>query len=186
MKPFTLFASDLHLDASRPAQAQEFVYFLKNEAPQAQALYILGDLFEVWIGDDDPAEGLDGVIGALRDLAARGVAVKFLHGNRDFLLGEGFALRAGIEILPARQVVDMHGTPTLVEHGDLLCTDDVAYQRYRRLIRHPASLALLGSLPRSWRLGMGRRLRRASAEAVAEKPPDIMDVNGEAVRQVMR
>ena len=186
MKPFTLFVSDLHLDASRPAQMQAFVRFLEDEAHQAQALYILGDLFEVWIGDDDPAEGLDEVIEVLRQLAARGVAVKFLHGNRDFLLGEGFARRTGIEILPARQVVDLHGIPTLIEHGDLLCTDDVAYQRYRRRIRHPVTLALLGSLPRSWRLRMGQRLRRVSAEAVAEKPPDIMDVNEETVRQVMR
>ena len=186
MKPFTLFVSDLHLDASRPAQVQEFVHFLRTEACQAQALYILGDLFEVWIGDDDPAEGLDEVIEALRQSTARGVAVRFQHGNRDFLLGEGFARRTGIEILPARQVVDLYGTPTLIEHGDLLCTDDVAYQRYRRRIRHPITLALLGNLPRSWRLKMGQRLRRVSAEAVAEKPPDIMDVNGETVRQVMR
>ena len=186
MKPFTLFVSDLHLDASRPAQMQEFVHFLKDEAHQAQTLYILGDLFEFWIGDDDPAEGLDGVIGALRERTAQGTAVKFLHGNRDFLLGADFARRTGIEILPARQTIDLHGTPTLIEHGDLLCTDDVAYQRYRRRIRHPVTLALLGNLPRLWRLGMGRRLRRVSAEAVAEKPPDIMDVNEEAVRQVMR
>lgn len=186
MKPFTLFVSDLHLDASRPAQVQEFVHFLKNEAHQAQALYILGDLFEVWIGDDDPAEGLDEVIEVLRQSTARGVTVRFQHGNRDFLLGKDFARRTGIEILSARQVVDLHGTPTLIEHGDLLCTDDVAYQRYRRRIRHPVTLALLGNLPRSWRLKMGQRLRRVSAEAVAEKPPDIMDVNGETVRQVMR
>ena len=186
MKPHTLFVSDLHLDASRPGQVQEFARFLKNEAQQAQALYILGDLFEVWIGDDDPAEELDEVIEALRRLTARGIEVKFLHGNRDFLLGDGFARRTGIQILPARQVVDLHGTPTLIEHGDLLCTDDVAYQRYRCRIRHPVTLALLGNLPRSWRLKMGRRLRRVSAEAVAEKPPDIMDVNEETVRQVMR
>ena len=186
MKPFTLFVSDLHLDASRPARTREFTHFLKSEAPQARALYILGDLFEFWIGDDDPAEGLDEVIEALRRLTARGVGVKFLHGNRDFLLGADFARRTGIEILPARQTIDLHGTPTLIEHGDLLCTDDLAYQRYRRRIRHPLTLALLGRLPRSLRLGMGRRLRRISAEAVAEKPPDIMDVSQETVRQVMR
>lgn len=186
MKPFTLFVSDLHLDASRPAQMQEFVRFLKNEAHQAQALYILGDLFEFWIGDDDPAEGLDGVIDALQGLTAQGISVKFLHGNRDFLLGADFARRTGIEILPARQVVDLHGIPTLIEHGDLLCTDDVAYQRYRRRIRHPLTMALLGNLPRSWRLRMGQRLRRISAQAIAGKSPDIMDVNEETVRQVMR
>ncbi len=186
MRPFTLFVSDLHLDASRPAQMQEFVHFLKGEARQAQALYILGDLFEFWIGDDDPAEGLDEVIGALRELTAQGVAVKFQHGNRDFLLGVDFARRTGIEILPARQVIDLHGIPTLIEHGDLLCTDDVAYQRYRRRIRHPVTMALLGNLPRSWRLRMGQRLRRISAQAIAGKSPDIMDVNEETVRQVMR
>lgn len=186
MKPFTLFVSDLHLDASRPAQMQEFEHFLKNEAHQAQALYILGDLFEFWIGDDDPAEGLDEVIDALRERTARGTVVKFLHGNRDFLVGADFARRTGIEILPARQVVDLHGIPTLIEHGDLLCTDDVPYQRYRRRIRHPVTMALLGSLPRSWRLRMGQRLRQISAQAIAGKSPDIMDVNEETVRQVMR
>ena len=92
---------------------QEFVRFLKNEAHQAQALYILGDLFEFWIGDDDPAEGLGEVISALQELTAQGVSVKFLHGNRDFLLGADFARRTGIEILPARQVVDLHGIPHL-------------------------------------------------------------------------
>lgn len=186
MKPHTLFVADLHLDASRPAQTAEFVRFLKTETRPAQALYILGDLFEFWIGDDDPAEGLDEVVGALRTCAAQGTAVKFLHGNRDFLLGADFARRTGIEILAARQVVDLHGTPTLIEHGDLLCTDDVAYQRYRRRIRHPAMLALLGRLPRSWRMRMARRLRRISAQAIAEKSETIMDVNEETVRQVMR
>ena len=186
MKLFTLFVADLHLDASRPVQTQEFVRFLKTEAHRAQALYILGDLFEFWIGDDDPAEGLDEVIGALRELTGQGVAVRFMHGNRDFLLGDGFAHRTGVEILPARRIIDLHGIPTLIEHGDLLCTDDVAYQRYRRRIRHPITMALLRSLPRSWRVKMGQRLRRISAQATAGKSPAIMDVNEETVRQVMR
>ena len=186
MDRFTLFVSDLHLDASRPGLVREFVHFLNNEAGRAQALYILGDLFEYWIGDDDPAEGLDEAIGALKEATARGLAVKFLHGNRDFLLGADFARRTGIELLSARQVIDLHGIPTLIEHGDLLCTDDVAYQRYRRRIRHPVTMTVLESLPRSWRLKMGQRLRRVSAQAIAGKSPDIMDVNEETVRQVMR
>ncbi len=186
MSPFTLFVSDLHLDAARPALVREFVRFLRSEAHRAEALYILGDLFEFWIGDDDPVEGLDEVIDALRELRARGVAARFQHGNRDFLLGERFARRAGIEILPERQVIDLHGRATLIEHGDLLCTDDRAYQRYRRRIRHPISRALLSRLPRSLRLMMGQRLRRASAEAVAGKPPEIMDVSEATVRAVLR
>ena len=186
MKPYTLFVADLHLDASRPDQVQTFARFLNTEAKQAQALYILGDLFEYWIGDDDPAEGLDEVIEALRVLAAAGVPVKLLHGNRDFLLGDAFARRTGCEILPTRLVIDLHGTLTLIEHGDLLCTDDVAYQRYRRRIRHPCTLGLLRRLPKATRTRMGRHLRRVSARAISGKPADIMDVNDETVRRVMR
>ena len=186
MKSFTLFVSDLHLDAGHPDQTEEFVHFLKTEAHPAETLYILGDLFDFWIGDDDPAEGLSEVIATLRELTKRGVAVKFQHGNRDFLLGSAFALHTGIEILPSRQVVNLHGTLTLVEHGDLLCTNDVAYQRYRRCIRHPATRALLSRLPRSWRLRMGRRLRQASAQAISRKSLEIVDVNEHEVHRVMR
>lgn len=184
--PFTLFVADLHLDARRAAPVAAFADFLTAEARRAEALYILGDLFEAWIGDDDPADGLAEALAGVRQLAASGVAVRFLHGNRDFLVGAEFAQRTGMELLPERQVIDLYGTPTLIEHGDLLCTDDVAYQRYRRRIRHPAVLAALRRLPRAWRMRMAQRLRQVSAQAVADKSMRIMDVNEGTVKAAMR
>ncbi len=183
---YSLFIADLHLDAQRPALIAAFEDFLRTEARGAEALYILGDLFESWIGDDDRAQGLEDALAALRELTQSGVTVHFLHGNRDFLLGKAFARRSGIALLPQRQVVDLYGTPTLLEHGDLLCTDDVAYQNYRRRIRHPASRMLIRALPRWVREHMANRLREVSAQAVASKSMQIMDVNEQAVCQVMR
>lgn len=182
----TLFVSDLHLDRQRPQQVAAFVEFLEGPCRRASALYILGDLFDVWIGDDDPAEGLEGVLDALRSLSDSGIPVSVLHGNRDFLIGSGFALRTGARLLPPRSVIDLHGTPTLIEHGDLLCTDDHAYQRYRRILRHPVTLGLLRRIPRKGRLRLARRLRRASARALAKKSMHIMDVNRAEVLRVMR
>ena len=184
--PYSLFIADLHLDAQRPSLVSAFENFLRAEARDAETLYILGDLFESWIGDDDRAQGLEGALAALRELTQSGVAVRFLHGNRDFLLGTAFARRMGMELLPQRQVLDLYGTPTLLEHGDLLCTDDIAYQRYRRRIRHPASRMLIRSLPRRIRERMADRLREVSAQAVAEKSMQTMDVNEQTVCQVMR
>ena len=124
--PHTLFVSDLHLDAARPARVAAFAAFLRGPARAAEALYVLGDLFDAWIGDDDPAAGLQDALAALRELAAAGVPVRLLHGNRDFLLGADFARRTGAELLPERSVIDLYGAPTLIEHGDLLCIDDRA------------------------------------------------------------
>ncbi len=182
----TLFVSDLHLDACRAHLVEAFVDFLRTEARQAEALYILGDLFETWIGDDDPAEGLDEVLDALRALTGAKVPVRFQHGNRDFLVGAGFAQRTGVELLPERMVINLYGTPTLIEHGDLLCTDDRPYQRYRRRIRHPVTTTIFRYLPRTLRLRMARGLRRVSEQAIADKSMDIMDVNEDAVRTAMR
>ena len=184
--PHTLFVSDLHLDAARPARVAAFAAFLRGPARAAEALYVLGDLFDAWIGDDDPAAGLQDALAALRELAAAGVPVRLLHGNRDFLLGADFARRTGAELLPERSVIDLYGAPTLIEHGDLLCIDDRAYQRYRRWLRRPAALAALRRLPRNARLALAARLRRASRAAVAAKSERIMDVNPGEVRRVMR
>ncbi len=184
--PYSLFIADLHLDVRRPALIEAFEAFLRTEARGAEVLYILGDLFEVWIGDDNRAEGLHGALAALQALTQKGTPVRFLHGNRDFLVGSTFARRTGVELMPQRQVIDLYGTPTLVEHGDLLCTDDVAYQRYRRRIRHPLSLLALRILPRFIRERMARDLRELSAQEMAGKSTEIMDVNAETVRQVMR
>ena len=182
----SLFVSDLHLDGCRPEQLGAFVAFLRGPARRAQALYILGDLFDVWVGDDAMTGEWAPVLDGLRALSDAGVAVSALHGNRDFLLGEAFARRTGVRLLPPRGVVDVHGTPTLIEHGDLLCIDDAAYQRYRRLLRHPATLALLRSIPKGGRARLARRLRAASARALAAKSMQIMDVNPAEVRRVMR
>jgi len=167
--PYSLFIADLHLDVRRPALIEAFEAFLRTEARGAEVLYILGDLFEVWIGDDNRAEGLHGALAALQALTQKGTPVRFLHGNRDFLVGSTFARRTGVELMPQRQVIDLYGTPTLVEHGDLLCTDDVAYQRYRRRIRHPLSLRALRILPRFIRERMARDLRELSAQEMAGK-----------------
>ncbi len=134
----TLFISDLHLDPARPAITELFLQFLRDEAAHADALYILGDLFEAWIGDDTPSPAADAVASALRTVADGGVPVYFMPGNRDFLVGEDYAARAGFRILPDPCVVELYGRPTLLMHGDLLCTDDVAYQAFRTQTRDPA------------------------------------------------
>src|SRR3970040_74444 len=133
----TLFISDLHLDAERPRIAALFGRFLEGEARSAQALYILADLFEAWVGDDDPSDTGAFVASRLRALSDAGTPVYFIRGNRDFLLGDEFARRAGMAILPDPAVVTLHGKPTLLMHGDLLCTDDVAYQAFRTQTRNP-------------------------------------------------
>ncbi|MET0654675.1 MAG: UDP-2,3-diacylglucosamine diphosphatase, partial [Pseudoxanthomonas sp.] len=133
----TLFISDLHLDSTRPAITELFGRFLHGEAKSAKALYILGDLFEAWVGDDDPSDVGASVASGLKDVADAGVAVYFIRGNRDFLVGQDYAQRSGFRILPDPAVVMLYGKPTLLMHGDLLCTDDVAYQAFRTQTRNP-------------------------------------------------
>src|SRR5688572_28425428 len=134
----TLFISDLHLDPARPAITELFLGFLRGEARDAEALYILGDLFEAWIGDDTPSPAADAVAAELHALAGSGVPVYFMHGNRDFLLGADYARRAGFRLLPDPCLIDLYGCPTLLLHDDLLCTDDTAYQAFRAQTRDPA------------------------------------------------
>src|SRR6056297_1654314 len=133
-----LFISDLHLQAARPDISERFFRFLETEAAEAEALYILGDLFEAWIGDDDPDEHNREVQAALRRLTDAGVAGYFMHGNRDFLIGEAFAERTGFTLLEDPAVHDLYGTPVLLSHGDAYCTDDLEYQAFRRQSRDPA------------------------------------------------
>jgi UDP-2,3-diacylglucosamine hydrolase len=158
----TLFVSDLHLDPSRPAITELFGRFLDGEARRADALYILGDLFEAWVGDDDPAETGAFVAGRLRALVDAGVPVSFIRGNRDFLLGAGYARRCGMRLLPDPAVVMLHGEPTLLLHGDLLCTDDVAYQQFRAQTRDPAWQARFLAQPLQARLAFAAQARAAS------------------------
>lgn len=182
-----LFISDLHLSEERPAANERFFSFLEDEARAADALYILGDFFEYWIGDDDLGQPFNAVIaGSLRELARRGVALYFMHGNRDFLVGQGFCEATGARLLDDPTLLELQGERTLLMHGDTLCTDDLDYQNWRRTARSPAWQAgfLAKSLDERRRAVGG--MREKSKEVVAAKPPEIMDVNAAAVREAMQ
>jgi UDP-2,3-diacylglucosamine hydrolase len=182
----TLLISDLHLDASAPGIARQFLGFLADDARDARALYILGDLFEAWLGDDDPDPAAREVITALRALTDSGVPVYFMHGNRDFLIGPRFASETGCTLLPDGTVVDLHGERVLLMHGDVLCTADHGYQRLRRILRHPLVDFTLRHLPLSARRALGRRLRAGSRMHVGSTAPEIMDVTPQAVVDALR
>ena len=158
----TLFVSDLHLDPARPEITALFLRFLQREAASADALYILGDLFEAWVGDDDPSSTGQQVADGLRRLADAGVPVYFVHGNRDFLVGQDYAGRAGMRILPDPAVVSLYGEPVLVMHGDLLCTDDHAYQAFRAQTRDPHWQAMFLAQPLAARQAFAAQARQAS------------------------
>ncbi len=182
----TLFISDLHLSGQRPAITELFLDFLRQRARSAEALYILGDLFEAWIGDDAVLPDYQPCVDALRTLADSGVPVYIMQGNRDFLLGEGFAAMSSATLLPDPSVIDLYGEPTLLMHGDTLCTDDVAYQQFRAMVRDPQwQAALLAKTPQE-RLAMAREYREISQAQTAQKAETIMDVNQEAVAAALR
>ncbi|NLA67355.1 MAG: UDP-2,3-diacylglucosamine diphosphatase, partial [Gammaproteobacteria bacterium] len=158
----TLFISDLHQDPERPEITRLFGDFLEGEARRARALYILGDLFEAWVGDDDPSATGAFVADRLATLSAAGVPVHFMHGNRDFLIGADYARRAGMHLLDDPTVVDLYGRPALLMHGDTLCTDDLAYQQFREQTRNPAWQAGFLAQPLEARLAFARQARAAS------------------------
>jgi len=164
----TLFIADLHLDAERPAITELFGDFIDREARDARALYILGDLFEAWVGDDDPSATGAFVASRLKSLGDSGVPVYFIRGNRDFLLGDAYAKRAGMTILPDPAVILLRGTPTLIGHGDLLCTDDVAYQQFRAQTRDPRWQAQFLAQPLAARLAFAEQARAASKARYGE------------------
>jgi UDP-2,3-diacylglucosamine hydrolase len=178
----TLFFSDLHLDDGRPEAFDWLRALLDGPARSADAVYILGDLFEYWIGDDAVPESAERLATATSALAADGVPVFFQHGNRDFLLGEAYADRAGLQLLPEAVVTDLYGTPTLLLHGDSLCTDDTEYQAFRRQSRDPAWQAAVLAKPVAERIAMAQGARAASSEHKDGLSMDIMDVNEAAVR----
>ncbi|MFO7541266.1 MAG: UDP-2,3-diacylglucosamine diphosphatase [Thiobacillus sp.] len=182
----TFFVADLHLTDERPDSTGRFFRFLETEAVGADALYILGDLFEAWIGDDHDEQVAHDTALRLKSLVASGTPVYFMHGNRDFMLAQRYAARSGMTLLcdPAR--VDLYGVATLLMHGDTLCTDDTAYQSFRRRVRHPITIMLLRYLPRSLRQRIARQARAGSQSAKASKPTDIMDVNDNAVADALR
>jgi UDP-2,3-diacylglucosamine hydrolase len=182
----TLFISDLHLDESRPQIVDLFEQFLLRDARSASALYILGDLFESWIGDDDDSGLASRVADALGRMGRRGVAIYFMHGNRDFLLGADYARCAGMTLLDDPSVIDLDGEPTLLMHGDTLCTDDVEYQRFRTRVRDPAWQATFLARPLDERRAFAAQARDESRRHTATAMPQIMDVNQEAVAAAMR
>jgi UDP-2,3-diacylglucosamine hydrolase len=186
MRP-ALFISDLHLSPARPRLVEAFHAFCRGPARDASALYVLGDLFDAWIGDDQLREPLAaGVAGALRAVGVHGVPVSVMRGNRDLLLGAGFGDAAAATLLPAEIVVDLGGTPTLLLHGDELCTDDIAYQRYRTWVRNAQHQRWFLALPYPARASIAAWLRRRSGRATAMKSPTIMDVNADAVVAALR
>ncbi len=187
MNAQAIFVADVHLCESRPVAAQAFFAFLREAAAHADALYILGDLFEAWIGDDDlDAPLAQRVAQLLTDLAAHGVRVYFMHGNRDFMLARRYAARCSMTLLADPVVVDIAGTPTLLTHGDTLCSDDLDYQRYRRVVRHPVTMAVLRRLPLQLKRRLAARARARSESAKTRKPDAIMDVNPDAVAALFR
>jgi UDP-2,3-diacylglucosamine hydrolase len=182
----TLFISDLHLDETRPQIVGLFERFLANEARRADALYVLGDLFEAWVGDDDDAPLPARVASALKGLKDSGTPIHFIAGNRDFLLGEAYARRAGMTILDDGTVVDLYGIPTLLMHGDTLCTDDAAYLAFRRQVRDPAWQRQFLSQPLAARRAFAQQARNASREHTSQTAMAIMDVNQAAVEAALR
>jgi len=179
-----LFVSDLHLAPERPAVTEAFLEFLRGA--ETPALYILGDLFEAWIGDDDDSPLAQSVTGALAAASARGIHLHFLAGNRDFSVGQRFARSTGARLLGDQESVSIAGRRLLLLHGDTLCTDDAVYQRFRRRIRNPWVLALLRRLPLAARRRIAQRWREASTRHNSNKPEYIMDVNEQAVTEAFR
>lgn len=177
----TLFVSDLHLEPARPAITALFLEFLQGRARRAEALYILGDLFEAWVGDDDDAELGQVIADALRALSDSGVPLFFIHGNRDFLLGPRFAAASGMQLLPETTVIELAGEPILLMHGDTLCTDDTEYQKFRARVRAPAWRAQTLALPLAQRRVLASQLRETSRQATQGKAAEITDVNPAAV-----
>jgi len=184
----TLFISDLHLHQTRPATSAAFFRFLESDASAAAALYILGDLFEYWVGDDqlDHDELSQQVCHAIRTLSDGGVPVFFMHGNRDFLIGQRFAAAANLTILSDPTTIIVGDRPILLMHGDTLCTDDHAYQQFRRQARDPNWQSTILAKPYAERVALAKSIRERSDTEKATKPEDIMDVSMPTVEAVFR
>ncbi len=181
-----LFISDLHLQASVPESAAAFMRFLEGPARQAESLWILGDLFEFWIGDDDLGDPFHaGIAGALARLASTGVKIRLMAGNRDFLLGREFARACGGEIVREPAVLQRDGETFVLVHGDAECRDDIAYQRYRRRIRSPLSMFLLHHMPLGWRRRLAQHIRRGSEFRKRQDPAAYGDLSQAAVTELL-
>ncbi|MCG8014633.1 MAG: UDP-2,3-diacylglucosamine diphosphatase [Candidatus Thiodiazotropha sp. 'RUGA'] len=181
-----LFISDLHLSAEGADRLQLFLDFLRFRATKAQTLYILGDLFDAWLGDDDRQSIAVEVKQALLALNQSGTELKVMHGNRDFLLGEDFCQASGAQLISDPSLIDLYGTPTLLMHGDLLCTDDQEYQAFRKQIRSAEFANHFLSLSIDQRIAVAQEYRAKSGEANAQKSDTIMDVNQQAVELALQ
>jgi len=183
----TLFISDLHLSVDHPHSIAAFQRFIATLAPQAEALYILGDLFEYWAGDDDRHDPFHAeIINALHGLSAQGTRIYLMHGNRDLLMGDELAQAAGATLLDDPTLLDLYGTPTLISHGDTLCTDDVEYQQFRAQVHDAAFQKNFLAQPLAARKAHIEQLREHSTTAKQNKDSAIMDVNDEAVTALLR
>ena len=179
--------SDLHLSDSRPDINRVFFEFLRGPARQAESLYILGDLFEYWAGDDDLVDSFnESIAAALAEYSRTGPVLRFMHGNRDFLLGGEFAKACGGRLIEDPYTLDLFGTPTLLMHGDTLCTDDIDYQRFRTQVRAPAWQKGFLALPLEQRKRQIEAVRQTSESEKTRKAPEIMDVNPGAVEAALR
>jgi UDP-2,3-diacylglucosamine hydrolase len=182
----TLFISDLHLDAADPAPGAQFMEFLRERAPSADALYILGDLFETWVGDDDDDAYRTGICESLAALTARGVPCYVMHGNRDFLYAQAFERRTGAQVIADPLNIELYGQQALITHGDALCVADHSYQRLRGIVRNPAWQRRFLALPLSLRRALAERARAGSQKHTGRATYQIMDVDDQAVSDVMR
>ena len=180
----TYFIADLHLSENRPHLLALFRQFMQGQAPEAEKLYILGDLFDFWIGDDEQSDLISEVQQLIRHLTEQGVPCYFQHGNRDFLIGKKFANSCGMTLLPTYQVIDLYGTPTLLCHGDTLCVDDVKYQQYRKKVHQKWRQWLFLHLPLQVRLKIAEKIRAKSRQDKQVKSTEIMDVNADFVQQM--
>lgn len=180
------FISDLHLSRERPAINQLFLNFLQEHAPQADAVYILGDLFEVWLGDDMILPEYQPAIEAIASTVKNGTPVYVMYGNRDFLMKEKFEELSGAKLIHEPYVIDLYGKPTLLLHGDSLCTDDVEYQKFKAMVRNPKWQAQVLAKSPEERLALAKQLRETSKSETASKAEDIMDVNQQTVEQTMQ
>ncbi|MDF3021255.1 MAG: UDP-2,3-diacylglucosamine diphosphatase [Steroidobacteraceae bacterium] len=182
----TLFASDLHLDSEAPWAIDAFLAFLEGPARDADSLYLLGDIFEAWVGDDDDDAANARACDGLAKLTRAGTPVFAMHGNRDFLLGESFENLTGVKLLPDPVFVELHGVPTLLSHGDVLCTQDLPYQELRSIVRQPSWQRRFLSLPLSARRALASAARAGSKAHTERQIPVLMDVNPDAVTEALR
>lgn len=182
---YTLFISDLHLAENQPQIITRFINFLQDEAPAADALYILGDLFEVWIGDDDDSDYLKRIVTALQHISQQ-IPVYFMVGNRDFLLGAGFAAKTGLKQLSDPTLINLYGQPVLLAHGDLLCIDDKLHQAFRSLTQNTWFKKIFSSLPLSWRKKLALKVRQQSKKRNQNLKPLYTDINREHAQQLLQ